>query len=76
MVYGKVGVADISGDAFGPGWLVIWMLLAAVGCLLAAAAVVLWSPPNKAGVAWKAVAWVAGVLVLVFGAVWMFGPVF
>ena len=76
MVYGMVDVAEIYGEAFGGGWTVLWLLMAAAGSMLGAGAVVLWNPPGSRGIAWKAGLGVAALLVVVFGAMFFFGPVF
>lgn len=66
VVFGMVDVADTYGDAFGGGWGLLWILVALIASFIGAGAVTMWQPPHSK-VMTKALFWIFGVAILVFG---------
>lgn len=64
-----VDVADTYGDAMGGGWGLLWMVVALVASFIGAGAVVMWNPRQPTGRR-RAVAWIVGVAIVVFGVVY------
>ena len=65
-VFGMLDVTDTYGDAFAGGWGLLWILVALIASFIGAAAVTMWQPP-PASVMSKALFWIIGVAILIFG---------
>lgn len=64
-----VDVADTYGDALGGGWGLLWIFMALVASFTGAGAVVMWNPRQGTGLR-RAIAWIVGVAIVVFGVVY------
>jgi hypothetical protein len=65
-VFGMLDVAETYGDAFGGGWGLLWILVGAIASFIGAGSVAMWQPP-RSGVVGKALFWIAGVAIVVYG---------
>lgn len=69
-VFGIVDVADTYEGAFGGGWGLLWILVTLIASFIGAGAVAMWQPPHSS-VMTKALFWIFGVAILVFGVLFL-----
>jgi hypothetical protein len=70
-VFAMVDVANTYGDAFGGGFGLLWVLIAVLASFFGAGAVAMWNPP-RSDVMSKALFWIAGVAIVIFGLAFFF----